>query len=84
MFVALTFERNRLRREGPTEAEIFDVDDEQETAHALVFDVSTLAAIERRPHVLETVQGSLCGPRKARALGSGARLRHPDAQPGST
>jgi Domain of unknown function (DUF3883) len=47
MFVALTFERNRLRREGVKEAEIFDVNDEQEQRRAFVFDVSTLAAVER-------------------------------------
>jgi hypothetical protein len=46
MFVALTFERNRLTREGLKEAEIFDVNDEQEQRRAFVFDVSTLAAIE--------------------------------------
>lgn len=47
MHVALTFERNRLRRGALTNAEIFDGSNEKEQPGALVFDVSTLEAIER-------------------------------------
>jgi hypothetical protein len=47
MYVALTFERNRLRREGLSDAEIFDPDDADEKSGALVFGVSTLEAIDR-------------------------------------
>lgn len=47
MHVALTFERNRLRRGALKDAEIFDLNEENEQSRALVFDVSTLAAIER-------------------------------------
>jgi hypothetical protein len=45
MRVALTFERNRLLREGGKDAEIFDATDPSSESNALVFDVSTL---ERR------------------------------------
>ena len=47
MNVALTFERNRLQREGLSDAEVLSRADEGEQARAVVFDVSTLAAIER-------------------------------------
>ena len=47
MYVALTFERSRLQTEGVEAAQIFDLSTEQEQPAARVFDVSTLAAIDR-------------------------------------
>ena len=45
MHVALTYERNRLRREGLAGAEIFDSQYGAEQPTAVVFDVSTLGAL---------------------------------------
>ena len=47
MYVALTFERNRLRREGFADAEVFDINVPDDQPHAHVFDVSTLGALDR-------------------------------------
>ena len=47
MYVALTFERNRLRREGAADAEVYDVNGPDDQPHALVFDVSTLGALDQ-------------------------------------
>ena len=46
MCVALAFELNRVRRGGSNDAQVFDPSIEQNQPHALVFDVSTLSAIE--------------------------------------
>ena len=45
MYVAVTYERSRLRREGVVDAEIFDASVQDEQPSALVFDVSTLEAL---------------------------------------
>ncbi len=47
MYVALAFERNRLRLEGVSDAEIFDLSHRDDQPDALVFDVSTLNAVAR-------------------------------------
>lgn len=47
MYVTLTFERARLRREGHNAVEILDCTKSEDQPNALVFDVSTLIAIDR-------------------------------------
>lgn len=47
MFIAMTYERNRLRRKALPEAEIFDPDREGDQPHAYVFDISSPALISR-------------------------------------
>jgi hypothetical protein len=46
MWVALSFERGRLRRAGLPEAEIFDAENSDTLEHALVFDVSKPDSVE--------------------------------------
>ena len=46
MWVALSFERGRLRRAGLPEAEIFDGENPDTLEHALVFDVSNPESVE--------------------------------------
>jgi len=45
MFIAMTYERNRLRRAGLSEAEIFDPSLDEDQPHAHVFDISSPALI---------------------------------------
>ena len=47
MYVALAFERNRLRQHALSDAEILDLSQPGDQPNALVFDVSTLRAIDR-------------------------------------
>lgn len=44
MYVAMTYERNRLRRKGHAEAMVLDAAVKEEQPNALVFDVSTVSA----------------------------------------